>query len=145
MTVDEDLVREWVHTWWGPNPPIRIVDSDLFGPGRIEGDDADEFLGAFSQEFDVDLSGLKPWFHYCADEPPSAIHRVIPVDLQGRQLGLLPVSLSDLADAAVSKRWNFTYPAHQLKVRSWLHVALRRGFWWILLAAAMVASVPFWA
>ena len=97
---------------------VKLSQGYLFGPKGMEGDDADEFLDAFSKEFGVDLSDFVHYFHYDADEPP--IHRrVEPVDATGQAFPLIPIHIDQLVHAAASGKWQMAYPAHTVRNNWW--------------------------
>ena len=88
----------------------RMDPHNLFGPGRLEGDDAHDYLDAFSARFGIDLTGFQDYLHFDADEPP--IHRrVWGVTPDGIRMDYIRIGLSDLVRAAEAGRWDMTYPA----------------------------------
>ena len=96
--------------------PHQIDPANLFGTGRIEGDDADEFWQAFSDKFNVELSALRPYLHYNANEPPGW-RMAWGTSPDGRRLPDVPIGLSDLLAATACGKWVMAYPDHRLKER----------------------------
>lgn len=94
--------------------PDQIDPANLFGKGRLEGDDADEFWAEFAQTFAVDLSDLRPYLHYDANEPPGW-RNAWGTRPDGRRLPDIPISLADLHSAAAAGKWRMSYPAHRLR------------------------------
>ncbi|TLP69160.1 DUF1493 family protein [Parasedimentitalea maritima] len=88
--------------------------SDLLGAIGLEGADAIEFLEKYMERFSVDLSALKWEFHFNADEPPYR-RRVLPVDVDGRVIPYMPLTLAQLVSAAELGRWQLNYPDHTLR------------------------------
>ena len=96
--------------------PDQIDPATLFGKGRLEGDDADEFWAAFATEFTVDLSDLRPYLHYDANEPPGW-RTAWGIGPDGHRLPDIPINLADLHSAAAVGKWPMIYPAHRLHER----------------------------
>ena len=94
--------------------------SDVLLGNGINGDDANDFIEAYSGRFNVDLSEFRHYFHYIGDEPPIR-RRVFPVDAKGREIPFWPITLDMLADAAAGGQWQVSYPEHEVKTRPiWL-------------------------
>lgn len=120
-----DQIRAMAAAYSGKTPD-SIDPANLFGPGRIEGDDADEFWQEFSETFAVDLTDLRHYLHYNGNEPP-IWRTALGVDAAGRRLPDIPIGLTDLVAAANSGRWSIPYPAHRLRqihLMPWLLFAL---------------------
>ena len=96
--------------------PHDLDPTNLFGKGRIEGDDADEFWDEFAWTFAVDLSDLRPYLHYDGNEPPGW-RTAWGIGPDGRRLPDIPIALADLQVAADAGKWPMTYPAHRLRER----------------------------
>ena len=90
--------------------------SDIFVANGIEGDDADELVDDFAKRFDVDMTRFyeHDYFHYIANEPPGH-RRVLPIDVHGKVLPFIPVSIDMLAASAEAGKWVFSYPEHTVK------------------------------
>ncbi|MDH5381448.1 MAG: DUF1493 family protein [Cyclobacteriaceae bacterium] len=89
-----DLIKEFVVKERGKyrNPLIRetALEQDL----KITGDDSDEFILAFSKEFNVDISDFDIG-KYFSDEGGLSILHV----LFGKKTGKTPLTLGDLEKA----------------------------------------------
>lgn len=141
MSVDRArAVDAFVRAWW-PWPERPLDPANLFGPGRLEGDDGDEFLLAFAEAFDVDVHDFRSYMHYDADEPPGN-RRLIAYGEDGAGIPLIPVSIADLVDAADAGRWNMTYPVHRLRI-SWRRRLIRLGYG-VLLGATLLILLLMW-
>ena len=99
----------------------QIERGALFGPGGLDGDDADEFIDAYAATFDVNLADFRDYFHYDVDEPPTG-RRVVPIDATGSEIPYLPVSLDHLVAAAARGRWEYPYPVHTVQNRWWVRL-----------------------
>ncbi|EBA15066.1 hypothetical protein RSK20926_04262 [Roseobacter sp. SK209-2-6] len=88
--------------------------SDLPGAFAMDGADVTEFLEAFADQFEVDLSPLRWEFHYNADEPPGR-RRVLPLDPAGKVIPYDPITLEMLERAVLAGRWTYEYPEHNIK------------------------------
>jgi hypothetical protein len=106
-------VEQWLAKYLGSQFPA-IDRDDILGSLRYAGEDADELLDAFAQEFSVDMSDFNPWHHYVADEPP-IFRRFRPVSDSGQSLEDLPISLTDLANAAQTGKWAVDYTGRELR------------------------------
>lgn len=110
---------------------------DLFGHFGLEGDDATDFLEDYAQRFDVDLSSMLWEFHFIADEPPN-YRRVIPVDVDGKDIPWMPITLDQLVRAAEQGRWVFDYPEHTIRTAIW-----SRYLWLLVLGVVLVGMAVF--
>ena len=96
--------------------PEDLDPANLFGKGRIEGDDADEFWDEYARTFAVDLSDLRAYLHYDGNEPPGW-RTAWGVGADGHRLPDIPIGIADLMAAADAGKWQLTYPAHRLHQR----------------------------
>ena len=99
-----ERVRQFVGEFW------RLRLDELRAETRLEedlgmtGDDASDFLEAFADEFDVDLSGIEFHKHF----GPEGIGPLFwPRELREaiRDLGRFPVTVGHLIEVAAAKRW----------------------------------------
>ena len=115
-----DRVRAFVCGEMGIRPAELTPDTRIVHDLGCDGDDAAELLERFSEEFEVDLSGLQ-WNRYFNDEAsPGCVAAIVAIircfrgrpgtgDQTERQsntgLPLEPVTIRDLIAAAESRRW----------------------------------------
>jgi Protein of unknown function (DUF1493) len=109
-------VQRWLEGYLGRQAKT-ISSEDVLGSLGYEGDDANEFIGEFATQFQVDMSAFNPWHHFDADEPPF-FRRYRPYSADGKALPCLPISASDLETAAVSGRWGTDYSDRELRFSS---------------------------
>ena len=106
-------VEQWLAGYLGRQ--LTATDpNDILGSLRYEGDDADELMEAFAQQFSVDMADFNPWHHYVADEPPH-FRRFRSVSETGQPLDDLPISLTDLVEAAQVGKWMVDYSGRELR------------------------------
>lgn len=138
MTADlRSDVEAFVEDWFAGVRKLEMTD--ILDSTGCDGDDAWEFFEAFAKEFDVDLDGFPAYMRFVIDEPPN-FRRVRPVDLDGRTVPFLPVTLDMLVEAVDAGRWAAHYPTHQLRVSRIHHVILGG----LLLLAVTVAVRVLW-
>ena len=94
----------------------RLNPNDLFGKNKLEGDDASEFWEEFASTFGVDLTNLRTYLHYDANEPPGW-RTVWGIGANGHRIPDIPIGLADLQTAVETGKWQMTYPAHRLQER----------------------------
>ncbi|MES2435002.1 MAG: DUF1493 family protein [Pseudomonadota bacterium] len=119
--------------------PEQVDRADIFGAGKLAGDDADEFLDAFIQTYGVDFTGFRDYLHYDGNEPPGWFRTSWGVGTDGKRLAIVPISLTDLVRAAKSGKWQMEYPAHRLVDRG-------RIYFWIfpLVVLCFVLLIAPW-
>jgi len=78
--------------------------TSLFADLRIDGDDAAEFMQAFSNRFGVDISEFN-FSRYFGSE--AGFNPVVSLfrSMLGRTYRFTPITIADLAKAAESKKW----------------------------------------
>ncbi len=100
-------------------PAERISpQTTLFGDIGIDGDDGDELLTRFMEEFQVDMSlirpvhfggeGLIPWAPLLWFRQALIAHRERAGTPESRA-GLVPIRVQDLIDSARARRWVLNY------------------------------------
>lgn len=92
--------------------PEEIDSGDIFDSCGLVGDDADEFLEEFTKRYSVNLNGLFGYFHYAGDEPPGLLRHLRAVDLDGKIIPYIPISLDDLVYAVEIGALKYDYPNH---------------------------------
>lgn len=86
--------------------PGPLDEADLFYALGLDGEAADDFMAAFAREFSVDLAGYEPEYHH-HDEggiPTWPLRRQYTFGVR------VPLTVSNLLDAARSGRWRMRYP-----------------------------------
>lgn len=103
-------------TAYGLHGKKRFNCSDVFIANGFEGDDANELVDDFAKRFNVDMTRfIEHWyFHYIGDEPPGH-RRVLPIDIHGKVLPFIPVSIDMLAASAEAGKWILSYPEHTVR------------------------------
>lgn len=114
--------------------PRGTWQRDLPGAFGLDGADITDFLEAFADHFDVDISSLRWEFHYNADEPPGR-RRVLPLDPAGNVIRYDPITLGLLEQAVLAGCWSYKYPEHSIKELPF-RIELPRWSFWLLLALA---------
>ena len=100
-------------------PADRIMpQTSLFGDIGIDGDDGDEILAAFMNQFDVDMRACRP-VHFGVEgfvpwAPLHWIHqawlaRTEKSSTPESRAGLVPITVQDLIESAKAKRWMVHY------------------------------------
>ncbi|MEM7642559.1 MAG: hypothetical protein AAF366_08515 [Pseudomonadota bacterium] len=118
-----DRIIDLARTQNGKRPVGPDCD-DLFGRFGMDGDDAREVVDAYVAEFDVRMDGFLWYFNHLG-EPP-IYRRILPVDLAGRPLPMIPVSVTDLVRIAEGRVWDIDYPTLTIRNRHrlWLWMTL---------------------
>ncbi len=107
-------VEAFVLKLWPPIKGPLSPDTSLLKDLGMDGTDAVEFMEAFSEEFDVDMSEFEFDKHFGPEAGITPIHLLIYLFiLLGRIFkkdldlsGLIPITLRDLVSAAKAKKWH---------------------------------------
>jgi hypothetical protein len=136
MPIREEIIS--LLTDYGYHGQKRFDFSDIFVANGIEGDEANELVDDFAKRFDVDMTRFyeHDYFHYVANEPPGH-RRVLPIDIHGKVLPFIPVSIDMLAASAEAGKWNLSYPEHT--VRTSLRSRLALPIFTIIFVGALSA------
>jgi hypothetical protein len=108
-----DRVRQFVCEFSGMNPHDFRSGTRLEDDLGMTGDDAAEFLEAFAEEFEADLTGIEFHKHFDPEGipllfwPPGLANHM-------KDLGHFPVTIGHLIEVASAKRW-FCPPRHGTK------------------------------
>jgi hypothetical protein len=118
MQPDNDVreqVFEFVTDYWSVDRSRLNDNTTLFGDLGIGGDDGDEILHAYSQRFNVDMSGCEVRRHFgseggCMPLAPFywlyTAYRRRRYGLSAEQsCGLVEITIDDLVAAAIEGRW----------------------------------------
>jgi hypothetical protein len=100
-----DRVRQFVCDFWYVSPHRLRPDTRLEEDLGMTGDDAAEFMEAFAEAFEVDLTGIE--FHRHFGPECSGPILFLPRWLQEemKDLGNYPVTVGHLIEVAAAKRW----------------------------------------
>ena len=85
------------------------ADTRLLQDLGMDGDDGVEFMEAFSEEFDVDMSEFEFKRHFGLETGIGPLSLVVYLycRLFGKDLsGVIPITLRDLVSAAKAKKWH---------------------------------------
>lgn len=93
-------------------PPQRFDSNDIFLGNGMDGDDAFEFMEAFSTRFGVNLDDYRWYFHH-GEEGFGSLGGVFFPPPYARVTNI-PITMEDLVRSANSGRWTIEYPPHQL-------------------------------
>lgn len=112
------------------NKKRALEEDDIFRNLRIEGDDAIEFMQAYSEAFSVNCDTYIWYFHH-GSEPgfPSPGSMIWPPP--DKQVERIPVTIDLLTKSAGANRWMVDYPDHELpdyRKSEWLNIGLMVGF-----------------
>jgi hypothetical protein len=105
--MDADLLRRVtvMVAEFGGYPIERLsADSVLEADVGITGDDADEFMEAYSREFQIDLSGFEFYRHFDAEGWNPFVGFFTRL-LRGEEMQHVPVTIALLVRAAEQHRW----------------------------------------
>ncbi len=107
-----EQVRDFLSEQWRVRPERLTPDTRLLHDLGIDGDDAEEILTDFAEQFQVDLSAFRFTEHFGSelDAGPRWVLRKI---FGGDAVRKTPVTLQALVDAATSGRW-IEYEKHEV-------------------------------
>ncbi|MEM8617581.1 MAG: DUF1493 family protein [Pseudomonadota bacterium] len=120
----------------GGKPRSGVDDGDVLGSFDLDGDNATDFLEAFCERFNTDLSTMQWEYHFEASEPPPSYRKELPIAKDGSVIPFHPITLDDLEKAARSGRWEYEYPDYDTKI-FWLY----RPWIWITLFVAVFGGL----
>lgn len=107
MSVDRAEIAVFAEGFLGI--PIDVhAEVDLLGASGCEGDDAFEFMEAFSERFGVDLTGYRWEFHH-SDEA-AQLNPGWPFKAPHQKVERIPLTLALLTEAAAKGVWPLGYP-----------------------------------
>ena len=113
-----------------------LSDDDLFKKLSLAGDDCDDFLVAFGERFNVDMTELLWYFHYEEEGmlTPAAFFFKPPY----LRVKRIPITMKLLQAAILSRKWPIQYPEHVLPKRRWDVIATYFFF------AALLVLITVW-
>ena len=100
----ENVVEDVFHftaEHWHHNSGSLTLSTSLLDDLRMDGDDAVDFLRAFSAHFGVDMSRLDFGLHFSSEGGPDLMSLLTMVGMPMH----VPITLSDLVAAAESGVW----------------------------------------
>lgn len=122
MTAPDDPLSDFIRN----QADVKTLpgeDDDLFRKLGIHGDDCGDFMDAFGQQFNVDLTDFLWYFHH-GEEVGSLIGGLI-FKPPYRRVKTIPITINLLRDAMAAGRWPVQYPPHTLPEQRWdLYFAL---------------------
>jgi len=108
--VSEKEIIKFINARTGDNP---LDDTDINGELRIEGDDFDELMKSYSEQFKVDMSDYWWYFHHEEEGFQISLGRLLfkPPNLRVERIPVTPTMLADFANKG---KWDINYPAHKI-------------------------------
>ena len=101
-------VKDFVAEFWGEQRNSLSAETSINVDLGMDGDDAAEFMRAFSDHFCVDLDDF-PYDRHFGPEAAATTFSVIEAIIlrveTGRWTSLVPLTLGELTDAAERRRW----------------------------------------
>jgi Protein of unknown function (DUF1493) len=110
-----DRVREFVCHFWYQNPHRLRADTRLEEDLGMTGTDAAEFLEAFAEAFEVDLTGIEFHKHFGPECSGPILFWPRWMKEEMKDLGQYPVTVGHLVEVAAAKRWSCPSPHRQKK------------------------------
>jgi hypothetical protein len=107
--MEQDLterVRQFIANFWRQRPEKLRLSTRLEEDLGMTGLDASEFLEAFAEAFDVDLTGLEFHKHFGPECGGPILFCSESLRNEMKELGKYPVTVGHLIDVANSKRWS---------------------------------------
>jgi acyl carrier protein len=109
-----DQVRQFICDFWSQRPDKLRSDTRLEDDLGISGFDAVEFLEAFANAFDVDLTGIEFHKHFGPERGP-ILYWSRRLKEEMKDLGKYPVTVGHLIEVAGAKRWECPPPDGEKK------------------------------
>src|SRR5262249_34106840 len=110
-----DRVRKFVSDFWYQSPHRLRADTRLEEDLGMTGLDATEFLEAFAEAFEVDLTGIEFHKHFGPECGGPILFWPPGLREQMKDHGKYPVTVGHLVEVAVAKRWSCPPPYGQGK------------------------------
>ena len=109
MVTLDDIVS-FIRDWSGYRKPIK-EDDDLDRDIGIYGDDTSNFLEAYAEHLDVDMSGYLLYFHTGEEGQNFGALFFAPPDARVEHIAITPALL---LRCARSGSWDVNYPEHEI-------------------------------
>ena len=97
-TLEQSIIK-WIAAFRKPKPEDITLESRLLHDLKIGGDDAGELLFEYSEIFGVDMSDFHFSEHFMGE--PHLFNWWLPRDVSK----FSPVTISDVVQAAIQKKW----------------------------------------
>ena len=94
--------------------PLSLI-STLYSDLGLVGDDFDEFLEEYENQFDVNMQGYLWYFHTSEESFLNLFSRIFKTP--DKRVSHIPATLEMLRDFANSKKWSVDYPEHYIPKR----------------------------
>jgi hypothetical protein len=120
----------------GVNATEVLPDADIEHDLGCTGDDFHELMDAYSDRFNVDMSGYL-WYFHTHDETMATLN-LMPGNPPSKQVERIPVTLNLLVDKALLGWWDLKYPPHVLQSR---YTPMERVVRWLFLAVLVFLIV----
>ncbi len=101
-----DRIRHCVADFTCVEPDTITLDTTLQGDLHLYGDDIDDLIASFSDNFEVDMAGYR-WYHHTGPEGfnPLWVFRRPWWDKKKKT----PIRVDDLLRSAAEKKWTISY------------------------------------
>jgi Protein of unknown function (DUF1493) len=110
-----DRVRQFVCDFWRESPHRLQADTRLEEDLGMTGADAAEFLNAFAETFEVDLTGIVFHKHFGPECAGPILFCPRELREEMKDLGKYPVTVGHLVEVAAAGRWSCPPPHGQKK------------------------------
>src|SRR5262245_62884291 len=101
-----DRVRQFVCDFWRESPHRLRADTRLEEDLGMTGADAADFLNAFAEMFEVDLTGIEFHKHFGPECGGPILFCSRELREEMKDLGKYPVTVGHLVEVAAVKRWS---------------------------------------
>ncbi len=113
--IRKDLV-ELIVDKVGVNATELLPDADIEHDLGCTGDDFHELMDAYSDRFNVDMSGYLWYFHTTEEGYNLGGLFFLSPD---KRVQRIPVTLDLLVDSALNRKWTVNYPPHKIPNKRW--------------------------
>ncbi len=110
-------IRSFIEIYASDYPSVDAISdtSDILAYFEWEGDDAEEFLEAFCDAFNVNMDKYLWYFHH-QDEPPGRGFINSIIQRPWMRVERMPITIIDLAETIKSGEWSMEYPKHDISI-----------------------------
>jgi acyl carrier protein len=103
-SIDERIVR-LVAKMTGLQMKKLTMESRLLQDLGVDGDDADELINAYAEEFGVDMASFRFSTHFRSEPSLLRLLSFLPSQKHERITTKVPITLRDLAEGATFRCW----------------------------------------